>query len=242
MTIVVSLSGGKDSVAMLLYLVEHYGSENLIAHYQVLPEDWSETLPYVRGICSRLNVKLVSQQMLYRQVGDGTSVERLAVCNIQDENDIVSWGVPGIIAGVTDLAFRRKWPPSPSVRFCTAYFKIRLLNWWIIQQQRSSMALSTDVIVAMGERWAESPRRAKKVELWPRRGCQRKAYCVWNWLPVVGWSRRETFRKMREWGTGPHPAYKAQGMTDWQIRGNGCLAYPSSRSTMPTLPPSKGIS
>ena len=56
MNILISLSGGKDSTAMLLYLVEHYGPERLIAHYQVLPEDWLETLPYVQDVCARLGV------------------------------------------------------------------------------------------------------------------------------------------------------------------------------------------
>ena len=75
--IVVSFSGGKDSVAMLLYLVERYGAENLVAHYQVLPEDWPETLPYTREVCDRLGVRLVAQQVLYEPVGDGTRVQRL---------------------------------------------------------------------------------------------------------------------------------------------------------------------
>ena len=57
-TIIVSLSGGKDSTAMLLYLVAHYGPERLIVHHQVLPEDWPETVPYVRELCARLGVPL----------------------------------------------------------------------------------------------------------------------------------------------------------------------------------------
>ena len=216
MKIIASLSGGKDSTAMLLHLVEHYGPETLIAHHQVLPEDWPETLPYVQELCRRLHVWLVVQQMIYEPVGDGTAVRRLEVRNIYTPSDIVRWGNPGKITGITDLAMRRNWPPSPSRRFCTSYFKVRLLNWWIIRQQRS-MALGPEVIVALGERWAESPRRAKKVELWPRAKCQRKSYRVWNWEPVISWSRRQVFHKLRDWGIEPHPAYRAQGMADWQM-------------------------
>jgi hypothetical protein len=201
---------------MLLYLVEHYGPGRLIAHYQILPEDWPETLPYVQDVCTRLGVPLVAQQMVYEPVGNGTGVRRMDVIDVAAPGDIVPWGTPGAIAGITDLALRRQWPPTPGCRFGTAYFKVRLLDWWIIQQQRA-MALGSDVIVALGERWAESPRRAKKVELWPRPRCQRKTYRVWNWLPMIAWSRRQTFRRMRDWDIEPHPAYRAQGMADWQM-------------------------
>jgi 3'-phosphoadenosine 5'-phosphosulfate sulfotransferase (PAPS reductase)/FAD synthetase len=215
MIIIASLSGGKDSAAMLLYLVEHYGPKKLIAHYQVLPEDWPETLGYNQQLCARLGVPLVAQQIVYEPVGDATGVRTLNIIDIQRESDIVPWG-NGVIAGITDLAMRRRWPPSPSVRFCTSYFKVRPLNRWIIDQQRT-MALGPDVIVALGERWAESPHRSKKAELWPRPKCQRRAYRVWNWLPAISWSRRQTFRRMRDWGIKPHPAYRAQGMVDWQM-------------------------
>lgn len=216
-TIIVSLSGGKDSTAMLLHLVEHYGPERLIAHYQVIPADWDETLPYVQSVCARLGVTLVAQQILYQPVGEGTGVRTLDVIDIKDKRDIVPWGLPNTIADITDLAMRRGWPPSPAMRWCTSYAKVRVLDRWITGQQNAGLKLGPDVIVALGERWAESPRRAKKVELWPRPKCQRKAYRVWNWLPVIAWSRRQTFRQMRDWGIEPHPAYRAQGMADWQM-------------------------
>ena len=215
--IVVSLSGGKDSTAMLLHLVEHYGPERLIAHYQVIPADWDETLPYVQSVCARLGVTLVAQQILYQPVGEGTGVRTLDVIDIKDKRDIVPWGLPNTIADITDLAMRRGWPPSPAMRWCTSYAKVRVLDRWIAGQQNAGLKLGPDVIVALGERWAESPRRAKKVELWPRPRCQRKAYRVWNWLPVIAWSRRDVFRYLREHGIEPHPAYRYQGMSDRQM-------------------------
>lgn len=215
--IVASLSGGKDSAAMLLYLVEHYGPDRVIAHLQVLPEDWPETVPYVQDLCGRLGVQLVAQQIIYEHVGDGTGVRTWAIINITNSLHIVPWGEAGVIAGITDLAMRRHWPPSPATRWCTSYFKVRVLNRWIIDQQNNGLKLGKDVVVALGERWAESPRRGKKVEWWLRRGCQRRAYNVWNWEPVISWSRRRVFRKLRDHSIEPHPAYHHQGMTPWQM-------------------------
>lgn len=215
--IIISLSGGKDSTALLLYLAEHYGTERLVAHYQVLPVDWPETLSYNQQLCARLGVPLVAQQILYQPVGEGTGVRTLDVIDIRNERDIVPWGLPNTIADITDLAMRRGWPPSPAVRYCTTYFKVRVLDRWIIEQQNAGLKLGPDVIVALGERAGESPRRAKKVEWWLRPGCQRQAYRVWNWLPVISWSRRDVFRRLRDWSIEPHPAYRAQGMVGWQM-------------------------
>ena len=209
---IVSLSGGKDSTAMLLSLIEQYGVSNLVAHHQVMPEDWPETLGYNQHLCARLGVPLVTQQIVYEPVGDGTAVKRLAIVDIHHENDVVPLGTPGVIAGLADLALRRRWPPSPATRYCTAYFKIELLDAWI-RQHRAEWG--NDIRVFLGERAGESPRRAKKQEQALR--LHWKDADAYNWLPIHAWSRRQTFRKMRDWGIAPHPAYQAQGMQNWQM-------------------------
>ncbi|MCP4593687.1 MAG: hypothetical protein GY842_23370 [bacterium] len=207
--IVSSVSGGKDGLAQTLWLVERYGADRVIVHHQVIPEQWPETFPYVQEACAVLGVRLVAQQVIYEHRPDTErGVRRLAICDVHSPDDIVPWGQPGVVAGVTDLALRRRWPPSPSVRFCTRYFKCAVLDAWIA---RNHDWLGSDVVVALGERAAESARRAKKMELWPR--LRRKNWTAWNWLPVHQWSRREVFRKLRDWGLAPHPAYRHQGMS-----------------------------
>lgn len=209
---IVCISGGKDSVAMLLDLVKQHGPHKLIAHHQVLPEDWPETLDYVQRVCAALGVPLVAQQIVYAPVGDGTAVKRLAIVDIHRESDIVPLGT-GVIAGMTDLALRRHWPPSPATRYCTRYFKIELLDAWIRQQRA---AWDTDNInVFLGERAGESPRRARKPVQASRLHWQdAEAY---NCLPLHAWTRRDVFRCLRDADVEPHPAYKNQGMADWQM-------------------------
>ncbi len=232
MTIIVSLSGGKDSAALLLHLVERYGAQHLLAHYQVLPEDWPETLGYNQRLCASLGVPLVAQQMLYEPVGDGTAVRRLAIRDIHQESDVVPLGTTGVIAGVTDLAFRRRWPPSAASRFCTRYFKIELLDTWLRQQRTAWIAAAEAASgynedgllvapaelarVALGERAGESPRRARKAPA-SRRLYWQSDYEINNWLPIHGWSRRQVFRCLREHSVEPHPAYREQGLTDRQM-------------------------
>ncbi len=198
---------------MLLRLVMHYGAARVIAHYQVLPEDWPETLPYVQQLCTHLGVRLVAQQILYQPVGDRCSVKRREIRDIHSEADIVPLGTPGVIAGVTDLAFRRKWPPSPATRYCTKYGKIELLDAWLRQHR---VQLGPDLIIALGERAGESPRRARKPTLWPRLRWA-DGTVAWNWEPVHDLSRRAIFRTLHAHTVAPHPAYAAQGMTPWQM-------------------------
>lgn len=205
--IISSLSGGKDSIAQTLWLIEHYGVAQVIAHYQYLPEDWDETLPYVQEFCTHIGIQLIAQQIIYEPVGDDRAVRRREIRTLGNPADAIPYG-NSAIAGITDLALRRRWPPSPSARFCTSYFKRDLLNTWIVQNQPW---LGSDVIVALGERAAESPRRTRKPELWPR--LIRKNWTAWNWLPVHQYGRRDAFRHLRDWGIAPHPAYGYQGMT-----------------------------
>src|SRR3954463_2914225 len=63
--VVVSLSGGKDSVASLLLALEIFGPEPVVAHHQVVLEDFVGTVEYCQGICHFLGVPLSFSQGVY---------------------------------------------------------------------------------------------------------------------------------------------------------------------------------
>ena len=44
--VIVSVSGGKDSIAMLLQVLETVPCELVIAHHQIVLEDWPGTVEY----------------------------------------------------------------------------------------------------------------------------------------------------------------------------------------------------
>ena len=52
--VVVSISGGKDSIAGLLKALEIFGSDMLVAHHQILLEDWLGTPEYCQSVCDYL--------------------------------------------------------------------------------------------------------------------------------------------------------------------------------------------
>src|SRR6266446_5759947 len=63
--VIVSLSGGKDSVASLLLALEIFGPELVVGHHQVVPEDFVGTVEYCRSVCQFLGVLLSFSQGVY---------------------------------------------------------------------------------------------------------------------------------------------------------------------------------
>ncbi len=63
--VVVSISGGKDSIAGLLKALEIFGSDILVAHHQILLEDWLGTPEYCQSVCDYLGVPLYLTQGKY---------------------------------------------------------------------------------------------------------------------------------------------------------------------------------
>lgn len=208
--IVVSISGGKDSVVTLLEALERFGREQVIAHHQVILEDWPGTIEYCQDVCNRLHVPLYQSQARYHGY---------ECC--QCHNHYLS-SLPGascrvcgcrealflrMVESVLDLVEWREMWPSLSVRFCTSYFKRDNFNMWA---RAHKDMLGAHPVIALGERWLESPGRARLPELRTRS----KMEWMLEWRPVLTYRRIDVFRKMRQYGIEPHYCYKVQGMTE----------------------------
>src|SRR5260370_40785568 len=63
--IIVSISGGKDSLLALLLAVAAFGCENVIAIYMEIDEDWPGTKEHCQRVCNLLGVKLYTCKGLY---------------------------------------------------------------------------------------------------------------------------------------------------------------------------------
>jgi 3'-phosphoadenosine 5'-phosphosulfate sulfotransferase (PAPS reductase)/FAD synthetase len=123
-TVVVSFSGGKDSVATLLRTLEIWPREQIVCHHQALPEDWPETVPYCQDLCAQLNVPLVIEQAYYEVITrpDGRKRRKMHV------------GPPGLevgLDGMLALAEDRQMPPTARHCFCLSYYKRELFNRWV---------------------------------------------------------------------------------------------------------------
>ena len=232
--IIVSLSGGKDSVACLLWALEHPPDKPLICHHQAMPEDWPQTIPYIRSLCDRLGVRLVVQQAVYRRDrADGR--RRMYVLDLEGDQPLTQADLGGAaICGMLDFAYDQHWPPTQSKRWCTSYFKEELYNRWVranrgkavrqlslLGDDSSDGLLGANPVTLLGFRRAESPRRARLPAARERTAVRLKlgnrdwpdGWRMLDLHPIIEWSRRQTFRYLRDHGVEPHPAYALQGMT-----------------------------
>jgi 3'-phosphoadenosine 5'-phosphosulfate sulfotransferase (PAPS reductase)/FAD synthetase len=208
--IVVSISGGKDSIACLLLALEEYGPEPVIAHHQVIPEDWPGTVEYNMQVCNYLGVPLYTAQAHYYgyeceqcQAHYLTSFERpfCRACKSREGRQIA------LVQSLLDLVTWRGMWPSLDVRFCTSYLKRDVFNMWT---RRNSDLLGPSSVVVMGERWRESRGRARLPSIRQRTNLLH----LTEYRPILDYRRIDVFRKAREYGIEPHYCYKAQGMTD----------------------------
>ena len=208
--IVVSISGGKDSVAALLATLETYGSQRVMAHHQVILEDWPGTPEYCQQVCDVLGVPLYLSQAHYygrecshcaKRYLSSDPEPHCRACGCCDAKLIM------MVTSILDLVeWRRMWP-SAAVRFCTSYFKRDVFNAWA---RHNRDLLGPSPVMVLGERWRESPGRSKLPTLRYRPSLE----WMLEWRPILDYRRIDAFRASRAYGIEPHYCYKAQGMTD----------------------------
>ncbi|MBU0493805.1 MAG: phosphoadenosine phosphosulfate reductase family protein [Chloroflexi bacterium] len=221
---VVSLSGGKDSAAALHYTLSAWPRERVLAHWQVVPEEWvAPSLAYNARLCRQLGVPLVAEQIVYRAEPSrraanpdvGTTFDHVRA--ITRPSDVLT-ATPPYIGGVVDLALRRGAPPTNAIRWCTQYHKERLLDyrlrqWWRVERVPGlTGALGPCPVVILGLRALESPGRAKRPAVTCRWRHKRQGFTVTNWNPIFDWSRREVLGYLERHGLDLHPCYEWLGL------------------------------
>lgn len=169
-TLVISVSGGKDSDAMTRKLMaqrrEHgWTGKVMLFHNDLGRAEWADTLPYVHRQADFWNLELVVAHRELRGVRFDLFDEieaRRARLDEKGEQHKPHW-------------------PSSAARYCTKHQKEQVCDTWI----RSAFPRDATVVVAMGLRDQESPARAKKPDAW-----MRDSYAptlnrhVYSWLPI----------------------------------------------------------
>ncbi|EFH82167.1 hypothetical protein [Ktedonobacter racemifer] len=192
--------------------------DQLIAHHQIVLEDWPGTVEYCEDICGLLGVPLFSTQARYSgYVCQECQNHYLVSCTSSASPWCRQCGSHKAaylrqVESVLDLVeWRRAWP-SLAVRFCTSYFKRDNFNSWA---RANAEMLGDSPVVCMGERALKSRGRAK-LPVWRGRSGLKQGWMD-EYRPILTWKRIEVFRKMRQYDVKPHYCYEAQGMTQYQM-------------------------
>ena len=213
--VIVAFSGGKDSLACLLHLLEVGVSKDRIElwHHDVDGRegsrlmDWPVTRAYCRAIARAFNLPIYFS---WRQGGferemlrDGTPTAPTMFET--PDGQVHSAGGKG------PAGRRRKFPQvaaSLSVRWCSAYLKIDVASTAINNQVRFH---GKRVLMVTGERAEESKARANYCGFETHRADARKGAKgrhVDQWRPVRSWDEAAVWRIIERWNVNPHPAYR----------------------------------
>lgn len=210
----VQCSGGKDSLASLLYLLDLGIPKERIEvwHQRIDGEgdpwmDWPATEHYVALVAEHLGLPLLMQCRaggfrgeLYR--------EHAVPGSVHFERDGKSYVLPSLHAAENT---RRRFPaPTADLRrrWCSSSLKIDVAARAITHDPTLTGTKNQPLRLAVvsGERHEESRSRSRYPE-WELHRTDARVRRVWQWRPVVEWQEQDVWEIIRRHGIRPHPAY-----------------------------------
>lgn len=178
--VVANHSGGKDSQAMLIKLLEWVPREQLlVVHASLGDVEWPGALEHAQKQAEAAGLPFVVAKA-------GKSLLGMVEGRFEARPEVPSW-------------------PSASHRQCTSDLKRGPIEREVRRYAREHGFQV--VINCMGIRAEESPRRAKAIA-WRRNEGQSVASREWfDWLPIHDLLKTDVLRIIREAGQELHPAY-----------------------------------
>lgn len=213
---VVFMSGGKDSIATVLHLLDcGVAKERIELHHHDVDGregstlmDWPITADYCRAFAEVMEMRLyfswkvggIESEMLREN-------SRTAPIRWESADGTVRQA--GGDGG--KLGTRRKFPQvgaSLMTRWCSAYVKVDVGARLITGEERFREGKT---LVVTGERAEESSARAKYKSFEPHRTDNRDGARVsrWvdHWRPIHAWSEQAVWDIMQKYLINPHPSY-----------------------------------
>jgi 3'-phosphoadenosine 5'-phosphosulfate sulfotransferase (PAPS reductase)/FAD synthetase len=187
-SLILSVSGGKDSDAMCHHLLDLRQTEGWSGDVCMVHADlgkrveWHQTPNYVKNLAKRKGVPV----------------------------HVVRWKHGDLIDRIWQRYYKdpsRPCWPSSKIRYCTSDMKRAPISRWIRNHFPSG-----NVVCAMGLRAEESHARAKRETFKSRKDCTAptKGRFVWDWLPIHDWQTDDVWNCIREHGDVAHPAYRLE--------------------------------
>lgn len=209
--IIISSSGGKDSTACILYLLDlEIPRDRIIIWHQSIDgypgeipfADWPVTEPYVKAFGKAMGIQTEFQWRKNGFLGELMRENRRT-------NDVQFEYGGNVITLPTrngKLSTRRKFPAKAvdlRTRWCTAYLKIDVMRRVLNNHPDYQVG---KYLVITGERREESANRARYLNV-EKHPCSKIAREVTWWRTVIEWSEQEIWDILEKHRIFPHPAY-----------------------------------
>ena len=213
--IIVSFSGGKDSLACLLHLLELGVPKEKIElwHQAVDGEpgkderffDWPVTESYCKAVARALDIPILFQ---WREGGFEREMLRDRSLTAPCDFELPSGGVGRAGGERGKLSTRMKFPQLSgdlSVRWCSAYLKIDVAKRALANDPRFARS---KVLLLTGERRQESANRALYAEV-EEHSTSNASRRVDQWRAILDWRESDVWAIIERAQLRPHPAYFA---------------------------------
>lgn len=215
--IVIAHSGGKDSMACLLFLLElGVPKEKLEIHHHEVDGregsrlmDWPVTHSYVEVMGKALGIPVYFS---WKQGGFEREMLR-ENCGTAPITFTKGDGTQVTMGGERSAnSTRLKFPQvtaNLSQRWCSSALKIEVLARLLVNDERFRHSRT---LVVTGERAEESACRAKYKPFEPHRSDLRNGGVprwIDHWRPVHSWPEAQVWALIKKWLIRPHPAYQA---------------------------------
>lgn len=179
--VVVSVSGGKDSSALMLWALRHFPLDKIICVHAKIDIDWKETVPVTQAQCDYLNMPLVIVQANHADGSVKGFLSKLVAPRKKRDGTII------------ENSF-----PSMSCRWCTSELKVAPIDKFI-------NTLKGNILVLIGERAEESTERANMETI--RAGVCSKTRNVVKYSPIHSMLETEVWDLINENNLPIHPVY-----------------------------------
>jgi 3'-phosphoadenosine 5'-phosphosulfate sulfotransferase (PAPS reductase)/FAD synthetase len=223
--VLINSSAGKDSQAMLTYLIELADRQGvprarLVVVYASLGRVvWPGTLQLAQDQAAAYGVRFVSvarAEDLLDQVETRRATLDAKAETLTAEAQALraaGWERLGQIAEQdAERATGTPAWPSSAARYCTSDQKTaqvaKLMTRMADEHRAAGNAGPLRILNCLGIRAAESPDRAKKVPFGPDSASNGRRE-VTRWLPIFGWSTEQVWDTIHRSGLPWHPAYDA---------------------------------
>jgi 3'-phosphoadenosine 5'-phosphosulfate sulfotransferase (PAPS reductase)/FAD synthetase len=207
---IISVSGGKDSTALLLLALERK-TPNMLAVFADTGHEHAQTYEYIAYLSKQVFPirtikadfsKLISRKReIVQEKWPGLGVDQATIDRALTV--LIPTGIPFL-----DLCIAKGRFPSTKARFCSEELK---RNPIIEQVQKPILSRGEDIISWQGVRADESLARRDL----PMNECKsvdkETGAELWNFRPIIQWTVEDVFAMHRKYDVLPNPLY-SQGM------------------------------
>lgn len=210
--IIVSFSGGKDSLACVLYALELGVPKNKIELWHQAVDgrpgvdprffDWPCTESYCRAVAAMLGLPIKFQ---WREGGFEREINKQDAATAKVGFELPDGSI-GQAGGTGDPNTRLMFPAAVAdlrTRWCSAILKIDVATAAINNDPRFKRG---KILEITGERRQESNNRARYAEVEKHKSTTLSRR-VDQWRAIIDWPEERVWEIIQRWGVRPHPAY-----------------------------------